>query len=607
MITRIGGGSVLEPALARQIYQVTDGVPLYVEELTRALMETGQVIEKHGRLFTRGAADGFITPTSLLDLLTARLDSLGSAKELAQVAAVIGRIVPLDDLAAISMLDNQRLEAATDRLIASGHMRAVQDRGMTALEFRHALFQKAAYDSLLKSQLKPLHARYLKWLKAEPSRLMHVRPERLASHCEAAGFYDCAVRHLLAAGTSAVQASANLEAARHLQRAVELNASMEQTDAVMTRGLQLQVMLASAFLAAKGPGAPETKDSYTAAVALSETTPESEWHFPAYWGWWRVSDTFALMAERAERLVEVSERMSGVEFKLQARHCKWANAFQMGDLCNSMTHAHDGLALYAEAGHDGPGALYGGHDAKVCALGEIALCQWMTGNADAARKTIVETLEWAEALDHPGSLFHALDIAAMLHCHLRDCAAVEELARRLATLAATHEVDDYAAKAMIYDGWRLLESGDPQAALQGIERGLAIMRDVGTPEDFPVFYCMLAQCRRALGAHENALAALDEGRSVIDLQGVIYWGAELERQAAETLIVSNGDVSEITYCLNESCDIATAQGAHALALRTAMTRMQSQPDSDSEQRLRAILDKVAGGGRLPTPTMHMRC
>ena len=597
VITRIGGGRVLEPALARQIYQVTDGVPLYVEELTRVLMETGQVIEIHGRLVMRGAATGFVTPTSLLDLLTARLDALGSAKELAQVAAVIGRIVSLDELAAVAMLNAQGLEAATDRLIASGHMRAVQDRGMTALEFRHALFQKAAYGSLLKSQVKPLHARYLKWLKDEPSRLVHVRPERLAGHCQAAGFHDCAVRHLLSAGTSAIHASANLEAARHLQRAVDLNAAMEQSEDVIARSLQLQVLLAGTYLAAKGPGAPETKASYTAAVKLSETTPESEWHFPAYWGWWRVSDTFAVMGQRAERLVEVSERMSGVEFKLQARHCKWANAFQMGDLCNSMTHAHDGLALYAEAEHDGPGALYGGHDAKVCALGEIALCKWMTGFADEARRMIIETLDWAEKLEHPGSMFHALDIAVMLRCHLRDTAGVGELTQRLSGMAIRHEVDEYAAKVMIFDGWRAMEGGDPRGALDLIEPGLTIMRDIGTPEDFPVFYCMLAQCRRALGEHESALAALDEGRSVIDLQGVTYWGAELERQAAETLIVSNGSVSEITYCLDASCDIAAAQGAHALALRTAMTRVRFSPDAEALERLRDKLDLVAGGGR----------
>lgn len=596
VINRVGGGRMLEPALARQIYQVTDGVPLYVEELTRALIESGQVVEKHGRLVMHGAAAGIVTPTSLLDLLTARLDALGSAKELAQVAAVIGRTVALDELAVVAQVDARVLEAASDRLIASGHMRAVLSRGKTALEFRHALFQKAAYDSLLKSQLKTLHGRYLKWLNEDPARRLQVRPERLAGHCEAAGFHDCAVRHLLSAGTSAIQASAGLEAARHLQRAVDLNAGMEQSGENQLRGLQLQVLLAGAYLAAKGPGASETKASYDAAVALSEQTPESEWHFPAYWGWWRVSGSFAVMAQRAERLVDVSERMKGVEFKLQARHCKWANAFQMGELCNSMTHAHDGLVLYADAEHDGQGALYGGHDAKVCALGEIALCKWMTGAADEARATIAETLDWAEELNHPGSTFHALDIATMLFCHLRDVDRVQDLVAQLTTLSVTHENDEYAAKAIIYDGWRLLETGKPKDALKQLQRGLAIMRDVGTPEDFPVFYSMLAQCHRELGENDAALAALDEGRSVIDTEGVNYWGAELERQTAETLIVSNGSVREITTHLDQSCDTATAQGAHALALRTAITRAHFVTDADSLERLERQLTLVANGG-----------
>lgn len=596
VVSRVGGGRAFEPALVRQIYQVTDGVPLYVEELTRVLIETGQVIEKRGRMVMRGTSAGISMPTSLLDLLTARLDALGAAKELVQVAAVIGRVVSLDELGAIARVDHAQLEAAKDRLIASGHMRAVLNRGKNALEFRHALFQKAAYDSLLKSQRRTLHAHYLKWLDEDPVRRGRVRPERLASHCQAAGLYDEAVRHYRYAGTSALHASASLEAARHLQRAVDLIRDCEESEETRRLGLELQVLLAGAYLAAKGPGAPETKAAYAAAVALSEALPESEWHFPAYWGWWRVSDTFAIMAQRAERLVKVSERMNGAEFKLQARHCRWANSFQMGELCDSMTHARDGLAIYAQAEHGAKGAIYGGHDAKVCALGETALCEWMTGSADAARQTIAEALDWADRLQHPGSTFHALDIAAMLRCHLRDTDGVKDVAAQLRCLSETHENEEYAAKATIYEAARLMELGEPQRAHDQLLRGLAIMRDIGTPEDFPVFYALLAQCRRGLGDHKGALAALDEGRSVIDLQGVSYWEAELERQAAETLIARKAAVSEITYCLDAAWDIASAQGAHALALRTAMTRARFTPETDAIDRLRDTLDLVVKGG-----------
>ncbi len=583
-------GCPVEALLARRIEAATDGLPLYVEEFTKSLMESGLVRRQRGVLRAAELGSAIETPASLLDLITARLDMLGDAKVLAQIAAVLGRNFEREALLEVSGRTAAEVDAGVTMLEEAGILVA---GAAGAIGFRHALFQKAAYESLLRSALRTWHRRYLDWLAADSERLAAVRPETRGFHLAACGEHRAAAEQYLEAGMAANRASASFEAAAHFQRAVELLAlDPAAGDGPATR-LRAQVLLAGALLSARGPGAPETRVAYDEALHLAETAPESDFHLAAYWGWWRVSENFSMMAERARRLLDVSQRMRGAEFKLQAMHCAWANAFQMGELETVRGRAQVGLQLYEEAGFAHLRTLYGGHDCKVCALGETGLASWLLGAGDAAVVHADRALAHAEAIDHLGSLLHALDIAVMLHHYRRDGAAVARHAGRLLELARRHDLEEYCAKADIFFGWRELDAGRLESGLERIESGFRVMQEVGTPEDFPVYECMRAEALRRLGRPDEALAALAGARAVIAEQGVAYWAAEIARQEAE--IALGRDVPDpelVTAKLDEAQWIAAGQRALALELRAARTRLAFARRTGDASRAAAELEAI---------------
>ncbi len=588
-------GCAVETSLAQRIEAATDGLPLYVEEFTKALIEAGLVRRQRGVLRGVELDASIETPASLLDLITSRLDLLGDAKIFAQIAAVLGRSFERAALVAVSGRAPDEVEQALTALEEAGII-TVEAAGDAA--FRHALFQKAAYESLLRPAKRTWHRRYLDWLEAAPERMAAVRPETVGFHLGACGAKEPAAARYLEAGLAANRASASFEAAAHFRKARDLLARDAAASRPTTARLQAQVLMAGALLSARGPGAPETRAAYDEALQLAEATPESEWHLAAYWGWWRVSETFAAMAERARRLLDVSQRMQGAEFKLQAMHCGWANAFQMGELEAARGRASVGLELYEEAGFDHLKTLYGGHDCKVCALGETGLATWLLGAGDRAVDHADRALAHARAIDHVGSLLHALDIALMLHHYRRDGAAVARHAEHLLELAVHHDLEEYRAKADIFLGWRDIDAGRPQPGLERVSRGFRVMQEVGTPEDFPVYQCMRAAALCQLGDPDAALAALAEARAVIAEQGVAYWAAEIARhEALAELSRARPDAALVAAKLDEAQRIAKSQGALALELRAALTSLvfarQMGESEPAEAALVGILARFA--------------
>jgi class 3 adenylate cyclase/predicted ATPase len=597
-------GSAVEASLVRKIDAATDGLPLYVEEFTKALIESGVVRRQRGVLRAVRLEASVETPGSLLDLITSRLDLLGGAKAMAQIAAVLGRSFDATALVAVSGRPPAEVTAALDALEAAGIL-SRDEPGH--LSFRHALYQKAAYESLLRSARRTWHRRYLDWLQGAPERLASVRPETIAFHLEACGERIVAAERYIEAGLAANRASASLEAAAHFRRASDLLAEAPEALLVAVQRLRAQVLLAGALLSARGPGSPETRKTYDEALRLAEVTPEGEWHLAAYWGWWRVSENFAAMAARGRQLLEVSKRMQGAEFKLQSMHCAWATSFNMGELEASVRIARDGLELYEEAGFAELSTLYGGHDCKVCALGETGLATWLQGAGDAAADCTEQALAHADAIGHLGSLLHALDIAVMLDHYRRDGMAVSRHAERLMALGVRHDLEEYRAKADIFLGWRDIDAGRLEAGLARIDAGFRVMQEVGTPEDFPVYQCMRAEALRRLGDVDAALAALAEGRAVIVEQGVAFWAAEIARhEAMAEMARTRPDEALVREKLAEAQGIAASQGALALELRVALTALafaqmtgaQASGEAKAARHaLAAVLGRFAPGAR----------
>ncbi|GMG81504.1 AAA family ATPase [Paralimibaculum aggregatum] len=570
IVRRVAGGVPPDRALTAQIAALANGLPLFVEEMARMLIQRDLVKVSQGRLRMRDIAAEMPTPGTLMDLLTARLDSLGDAKPLAQAAAVLGRIVTAEALAAVMQRSADRVDEGLGRLLDATVLEP--DRSGTRFQFRHALFQKAAYETLLKSRRALLHGAFVDWLQSRPPGAGDAAPEILAWHCFGARRHAEAAAHYRDAGLLAARTGANREAAAHFKRALEATRLAAPDAAETAAVLELQVRLAGALLSADGPGAESTAEAYETAIGICERVPESRWHFPAYWGWWRISTNFPVMSRRAARIVAVADRMQDPEFKLQALHCMWANTFQIGALDDTLDHAARGLALYRPEISAEQSILFGGHDCKVCGHGQIALTRWLKGEGDAAAGDVRLAIRHGEALGHEGSLLHALDIAVTLHCHLRAAAAMTATAARLIALGDTARLEEYVAKGQFFEGWAVCGAGDLRAGLGRMNAALAVLEAVTTNEDFPLFHSLRASAMRRLGDLDGAAGAIAAARSIIASEGVTYWAAEIERQEAETEMARAApDHDAVAARLEAGRRIAHGQGALALALRNAQS------------------------------------
>ncbi|MEM8820731.1 MAG: AAA family ATPase [Pseudomonadota bacterium] len=567
IIQRVAGGVPPDREVGAQIASLANGLPLHVEEMARMMIERGLVGEQSGRLRFRGIGAEIPIPGNLLDLLMARLDSLGEEKALAQAAAVLGPVVTATALEAVTMRGADYVSAGLRRLREA--MVVEPDQLGETFHFRHALFQKAAYETLLKSRRAQLHSAYVDWLQS-PQSDQRVAPETLGYHCFGAQRFADAAAHFRDAGMLAAKTGGNREAAVYFSRALEASRAAAPSAGDTPETLELQVRLAGALLGADGPGAESTSQAYETAVEICDRVPESHWHFPAYWGWWRISSNFPEMTRRAARIVAVADRMQDQEFKLQSHHCMWANTFQIGAHAQTLHHARQGLALYRPEISAEQSILFGGHDCKVCGHGQIALTRWLTGEGEAARQDIALAMRHGEALGHDGSLLHALDISATLHCYMRDASGLAEAAARLLSLGEVANVDEYIAKGQFYQGWVLCSEKDAEAGLARMDEAYGMLEAVATNEDFPLFLSLRASAMRRLGNLDGAVQAITAAREIVASEGVTYWAAEIERQAAENAMAfSQPDEDKVAALLAEGKRIARDQGAVGLELRNA--------------------------------------
>jgi predicted ATPase len=238
-------------------------------------------------------------------------------------------------------------------------------------------------------------------------------------------------------------------------------------------------------------------------------------------------------------------------------------------------HVAQGLALYDAGDYRLHGTLYGGHDPKVCALGERALSQWLLGYPDQAMKSASSAVAYAEELEHSGSIGHARDLEIMLHRYRGDPVVVLEKADAMMALAEAQGLNDLTAKAKIFKGWALAAQGNCHTGIALMNEGLAQERAIGTEEDFPVYYEMLAEVHGKLGQPEQGMALLDEALTMAERTGARYWSAELFRRKGDLLLISRvGSVSEAIKCFDRAIEIAEAQSARTLRLRAALSKAQ---------------------------------
>ena len=598
MVAEVTGGKTLPDEVLDLIVAKTDGVPLYVEELTKTVLESGVLEEDgEGHVLT-GPLPPLAIPASLQDSLMARLDRLAGVKEVAQLAAVLGRTFRSELLATVSSLGEAELNHALDVLV---EVELVYRRGVApdvSYEFKHALIQETAYQSLLKSTKRTYHLRIARALESGYKEIAETEPEVLAHHYTEAGEAARAVDYWTRAGERAAGRSANIEAVAHLRRGLALLEALPGDTAIAERELRLLIALGPALMATQGWGTPEVEDTYARARHLAQETNKSGELFPAVWGLWLVAhaggENRAAMDMHHE-LFSLAGAEEDPMFLLQAHHAGGSTMCSAGELESAQRHIEDGIALYQPKAHSQQALTYGGHDPCVCAHSLGALNLLMLGRLDQAQRYSEEALSLAHQVGHAPSVAHAYSYRAELCQILGLVGEAEERAEQVLAVAVEMGMAQYAAWGTMMRGWALAVRGETREGLAQSNAGWDALKTNGIKYHLPHRIALRSRAHAAAGDVDVALEIAAEALASVEQTGEHWFEAEALRLQAVLLLAKPApDVAGAEQCLRRAHGVATKQGARFWQLRAATGLARLLGDQGKAREGRDLLAPAHG-------------
>ena len=587
LITHVAGAGVLAPALMEQIVERAAGIPLYVEEITKAAIESDT--EQGGGGSERRL---HVIPATLRDSLMGRLDRLGRAKEIAQAAAVIGREFDEELLSAITDLPADVRHEGLERLRRAQLVGARAQSARTVQYFRHALIQEAAYHSLLNATRRRYHLRIAETLERRFAEGTHGEPETIAHHFTEAGANDRAIPYWHRAGQRAAQRSANLEAVEHLRTSLALLAKQPSGERA-GQELSVLITLGPALMATRGWDAPEVRAAYSRALELAEETGRSADLFPAVWGRWLVAHAggeaqlardllgqlFALLQDRDDR-----------SLLLQAHHAAGSSMCSDGELAKTIEHVDAGVALYRLETDREHALVYGGHDPCVCAQSIGALTELVRGNLRRSQELSDAALALAARVGHVPSVAHADVYRAELNHILREPREAAARSQRVFEIASEKGIAHYKAWALMMLGWARVMHGDVEAGIGTVEEGVTALRTTGIRYHLPHRLTVRAEALLAAGRTGAALDAIDEAIEAVARTGDVWYESEVLRVKAEILVSrATPDVAAAQAYLDQALALARARGARFWELRAASALAKLLAAQDRHDVARSVL------------------
>ena len=550
--------------LLEEILAKTDGVPLFVEELTRTITET----QTPNRL---------TVPATLQDSLMARLDRLGPAKEVAQIAATIGRQFAHALLAAVAPAGPGELDLALARLTEASlvfpQSRAIEP----TYSFKHALTCDVAYDSLLRARRRELHERIARILEERFPALAAAEPEILAHHFSRADLPGPACLYSEHAGDRAVARSAYAEAVAHFNAALGEVARIPPGPDRDQRELALLLKRGPAVFVYKGMQNPEAEQNYQRAYEVAAKLDDDHTLFKALWGMWLCANLqrrTSVARDRAEELVALAQRSRSDELILEAIHCRWSTSFFRGDVLNALADGLEGIKHYDPAQHNRLGAEFGGHDPGVCANTNVGLSLAQLGRSKEAAKRVERGLALARQLNQPTSVAFALTAAIQIHVIMDDLAAVRHLAVQLFEVGEKFDLPPQRAVSAFMSGWAKLREGESGAGLQAMELEFARVMRMGS---IPQLYAgLLATARLLTGEPAHALEPIDAILPTFTEPGVGVYLPELHRLRGECLLrLDPSRIDEAVREFQSAIAFAKKQNALLFRLRAAISLVRA--------------------------------
>jgi class 3 adenylate cyclase/predicted ATPase len=602
LIDRLVGNKPLPAGIRQDIIERTDGIPLFVEEMTKAVLEAES--ESAARR-TVGAAPSPASPVpaSLHASLMARLDRLGAAKEAAQIGAAIGREFSHGLLAAVARWTEHDLRAALDRLVGAGLLFQQGTPPDARYLFKHALVQDAAYGTLLREPRRALHARIAEALESRFCELVESQPDVLAHHCTEAGQIEKAAGLWGKAGKLSLERSALVEATAQLDRALAQIETLPETAARRSEETALQFAHITALASTKGWASPEIKPSFARAralvqraAALEEPSDDPLLPLTVLGGFWAenfVTFNGDALRELAKEMLAFAEEQGATAPLFFAYTDMGVSLLYTGEIAAAREYFDQAIALHnpAEPLQLPYGALT---DFGVFALIQRSRVQWLLGYTDAALSDAEHALRRARELDHATSLTDVLSGITSLHRLIGDDAAAAANAQELIALAEVKGSAWWTAMAMMQQG-ALAVTGKASDAIQILSAGIAAWRSTGATLATPTFLPFLAMAHAALGQDVEAWRCVDEALVLVETNKETWWEAEIHRTAGEVMLMSPEPDAAIAQAhFDRALAIARAQRAKSWELRAATSMARLWRDQGKRQQARDLLAPVYG-------------
>jgi predicted ATPase len=585
LVEQIAGGKPLPGEVVDQIADRTDGVPLFVEELTKSVLESGVLREEAERYVLDRALPSLAIPMTLQDSLMARLDRLASVRLVAQIGAAIGREFSYALLRAVSRLSEGELEAALARLVAS---ELVFQRGAppdAVYSFKHALVHDAAHGSLLRSSRQQLHARIGDALETHFPELMDSQPELLAQHYAEAGLVEKSVAYWGRAGQRSSARSAMAEAAAQLQKGLDQLALLPDNRQRQQQELEFWSALGAALRFVKGQATPEMGHAFVRARELWEQLgfPSQFLHIPYGLSFYHIyRGEFDLARRLDEDLLRLSRQRNDPAGLVLGHASSGRTLMSLGRFASSRSHLEEVLELYDPISHGSLGYQTGSHPRRG-ARGQLGIALFCLGFPDQALAQINEGITEALTLAHTPSLAASLAQGCRLLSLRGDNAALDERAGQLIAVATEQGFPLYRALGTIYRGWVKVNTGDVAEGISLLRSGSGAYRTTGAESRIPYYIALLAKACDIAGQVDEALSLLDSAMQIAERIGECWFAAELYRHKGQFLL--RRGLSEAAQELyRRALKIAEEQEAKLWELRAAVSlaRLGRQQGRHSE-------------------------
>ncbi|HEX8711980.1 MAG TPA: adenylate/guanylate cyclase domain-containing protein [Terracidiphilus sp.] len=623
LVARVAGSKPLPLALQEELVSRTAGIPLFIEAVTRTILDAGILRELEDRYELTGPVPPGLIPATVQDSLMGRIDRLGADRVVAQLAATIGRESSFELLQAVLGKSPDSLAAALIRLV---ELEIVLENGVppsSTYTFRHALIQDAAYESLLRTTRQEFHGKIAEALVTRLPEMAETKPELLARHYEGAGRTADAIAGWMKAGQQAQKQSALRECAAYLQKAIALLETMPEDDPKRLQSeMEAQLALATALMATIGWGARETETACIRARDLCQKLGNGNGYVGALWGLWTVyflRGALAPSLQAAKLVLDAALASGDPGLEIAARQGMGYSTYFMGDFPGAREHAEKALAYYNPELERGLATVFQLPLSSACG-NYLMMSNWFMGYPEQAEKA--RTRAWAtiEALAIPACTVYARACAMMIDYAKRDVATIEQSAELLFREATEGGNLLWVAQARIYRGWAQAMNGHAEAGIAEMKAGLEGYRMTGSNLMTPQFCLMMAEAQQRAGRPGEALAAVSRGLKYADESLEHVHEPELHRLRGEILL-NQGASGAGEASLRRAIECAQEQKAKMLELRAAVAyakmRIGQRRDAEAETILqpleawftegretpelreaRAILESLAGAGQI---------